>query len=281
MKLLRFGEPGRERPAALDTGGRMRDLTGRVSDIDGTALGEVGLAALRSIDLEALPLVPAGSRIGPCVAGVGKYICIGLNYTDHAAEAGMAVPKEPVIFLKATSSISGPDDDVILPRGSTQGDWEIELGFAIGTKAAYVSEADALKHVAGYFVANDVSERDFQLNHGGQWTKGKSCDSFGPIGPWLVTADEVPDPQKLNVQLAVNGVTMQSSSTSRMVFGVAQIVSYLSKFMTLHPGDIVATGTPSGVGLGRKPPLYLKPGDRMTASVEGLGQQNQRVVASP
>jgi 2-keto-4-pentenoate hydratase/2-oxohepta-3-ene-1,7-dioic acid hydratase in catechol pathway len=280
MKLLRFGEPGRERPAALDAAGAMRDLTGRVADIDASALSPAGLAALRGIDLESLPLVAAGSRIGPCVAGVGKFICIGLNYTDHAKEAGMDVPKEPPIFLKANSSIGGPDDDVVLPRGSTAGDWEVELGFAIGTTAAYVSESDALSHVAGYFTANDVSERNFQLNRGGQWTKGKSCDTFGPIGPWLVTADEVPDPQKLRLQLTVNGQTMQSGSTANMIFGVAFLVSYLSSFFTLHPGDIVSTGTPAGVGLGHKPPLYLKAGDRMTVSVEGLGEQHQLVVAS-
>jgi len=280
MKLLRFGEPGRERPAALDAAGAMRDLTGRVADIDASALSPAGLTALRGIDLESLPLVAAGSRIGPCVAGVGKFICIGLNYTDHAKEAGMDVPKEPPIFLKANSSIGGPDDDVVLPRGSKAGDWEVELGFAIGTTAAYVSESDALGHVAGYFTANDVSERNFQLNRGGQWTKGKSCDTFGPIGPWLVTADEVPDPQKLRLQLTVNGQTMQSGSTANMIFGVAFLVSYLSSFFTLHPGDIVSTGTPAGVGLGHKPPLYLKAGDRMTVSVEGLGEQHQLVVAS-
>jgi 2-keto-4-pentenoate hydratase/2-oxohepta-3-ene-1,7-dioic acid hydratase in catechol pathway len=279
MKLLRIGQPGRERPAALDAGGVLRDLSAHVADIDASALGEASLAALRALDLASLPIVPAGSRIGPCVAGVGKFVCIGLNYTDHAREAGMKVPDEPVIFLKATSSIGGPDDDVILPKGATQGDWEVELGFAIGRKASYVAEGEALKYVAGYFVANDVSERDFQLNHGGQWTKGKSCDTFGPIGPWLVTADEVPDPQKLALTLVVNGQTMQSGSTANMVYGVAFLVSYLSRFMTLHPGDIVATGTPSGVGLGRKPPVYLKAGDRMTVSVEGLGVQNQLVVA--
>jgi len=222
--------------------------------------------------------VPAGTRIGPCVGSVGKYVCIGLNYADHAAEAGMKLPAEPTIFMKATSSIIGPNDDVRLPRDATQGDWEVELGFAIGRTAAYVGEAEALSYVAGYFTANDVSERDFQINHGGQWTKGKSCDTFGPIGPWLVTRDEVADPQKLSLQLAVNGVTMQSSSTSKMVFGVAFIVSYLSRFMSLHPGDIVATGTPSGVGLGRKPQVFLKPGDRMTLAVQGLGEQSQLVV---
>ncbi len=280
MKLLRIGEPGRERPAALDANGNLRDLSAHVADIDANTLGEAGLATLRGLALESLPIVPAGARIGPCVGGVGKYICIGLNYSDHAREAGMKVPDEPVIFLKATSSIGGPDDDVVLPRGATQGDWEVELGFAIGRKAAYVAESEALSYVAGYFVANDVSERDFQINHGGQWTKGKSCDTFGPIGPWLVTTDEVADPQKLALSLSVNGRTMQSGSTANMVYGVAYLVSYLSRFMTLHPGDIVATGTPAGVGLGHKPPVYLKPGDRMIVAVEGLGEQHQLVVGS-
>lgn len=279
MKLLRFGEPGRERPGALDAAGTIRDLSGFVGDIDGSALGDAGLDALRKLDLTALPAVPAGTRIGPCVGHVGKYVCIGLNYADHAAEAGMKLPDEPTIFMKATSCIIGPNDDVRLPRGATQGDWEVELGFAVGKTASYVAEADALGYVAGYFTANDVSERDFQMNHAGQWTKGKSCDTFGPIGPWLVTRDQVPDPQNLRLQLAVNGATMQSGSTSKMVFGVAFIVSYLSRFMSLHPGDIVATGTPPGVGFGRKPQVFLKPGDRMTLSVEGLGEQSQLVVA--
>ena len=279
MKLLRFGRPGQERPAAIDAAGNMRDLSGRIKDINADVLGDAGLASLRAIDLTSLPLVPPGERIGPCVAGVGKFICIGLNYTDHAKEAGMDVPSEPPIFLKANSSIGGPADDIVLPRGSVKGDWEIELGFVIGKTASYVSENDALSYVAGYFTADDVSERDFQINRGGQWTKGKSCDTFGPIGPWLVTRDEVPDPQKLSLQLAVNGATMQSSSTSHMVFGVAFIVSYLSRFMSLHPGDIVATGTPPGVGLGMKPePKFLKPGDVVTLGVEGLGEQRQKVV---
>ncbi len=279
MKLLRCGDPGKERPAILDAGGAIRDLAGHVPDIHGAALGDAGLAALRKIDLQLLPVIPAGTRIGPCVGNVGKYVCIGLNYADHAAEAGMTLPKEPTIFMKATSSIIGPNDNVVLPKGATQGDWEVELGFVIGRKASYVDEAEALDYVAGYFVANDVSERDFQMNHGGQWTKGKSCDTFGPIGPWLVTRDEVPDPQKLNLKLSVNGAVMQSSSTAQMVFGVAKIVSHLSQFMSLYPGDIVATGTPSGVGLGRKPQVFLKAGDRMTVSVDGLGEQNQLVVA--
>jgi 2-keto-4-pentenoate hydratase/2-oxohepta-3-ene-1,7-dioic acid hydratase in catechol pathway len=279
MKLLRVGEPDRERPAARDGSGNVRDISGHVAELDGRTLSDANLDALRKLDLATLPLVPAGTRIGPCVANVGKYVCIGLNYADHANEAGMKLPSEPTIFMKATSCIQGPNDDVVLPKLSTQGDWEVELGFAIGRTAKYVSEQDALSYIAGYFVANDVSERDFQINHGGQWTKGKSCDTFGPIGPWLVTRDEVADPQKLSLQLDVNGATMQSSSTSKMVFGVAFIVSYLSRFMSLLPGDIVATGTPSGVGLGRKPPVYLKAGDRMTVRVEGLGEQNQRVVA--
>jgi 2-keto-4-pentenoate hydratase/2-oxohepta-3-ene-1,7-dioic acid hydratase in catechol pathway len=278
MKLLRFGEPGHERPGALDAAGTVRDLSAHVADIDARTLGDASLDVLRKLDLAKLPAVPAGTRIGPCVGNVGKYVCIGLNYADHAAETGMKLPTEPTIFMKATSCIIGPNDDVRLPRGSTQGDWEVELGFAIGRTAAYVEEAEALSYVAGYFTANDVSERDFQINHAGQWTKGKSCDTFGPIGPWLVTRDEVPDPQKLSLQLAVNGATMQSSSTAQMVFGVAFIVSYLSRFMSLHPGDIVATGTPPGVGLGRKPQVFLKPGDRMTVSVQGLGEQSQLVV---
>ncbi|HEV8020864.1 MAG TPA: fumarylacetoacetate hydrolase family protein, partial [Candidatus Lustribacter sp.] len=214
MKLLRAGEPGRERPAALDGSGAMRDLSGHIAELDGRTLSDASLDTLRKLDLATLPLVPAGTRIGPCVANVGKYVCIGLNYADHANEAGMKLPSEPTIFMKATSCIQGPNDDVVLPKMSTQGDWEVELGFAIGRKAQYVTEQDALSYVAGYFVANDVSERDFQINHGGQWTKGKSCDTFGPIGPWLVTRDEVADPQKLSLQLDVNGVTMQSSSTS-------------------------------------------------------------------
>jgi 2-keto-4-pentenoate hydratase/2-oxohepta-3-ene-1,7-dioic acid hydratase in catechol pathway len=280
MKLLRIGEPGRERPAALDGNGQLRDLSAYVADIDASALSESGLTALRGLNLDSLPLIAPGSRIGPCVGGVGKFICIGLNYTDHAREAGMDVPSEPPIFLKANSSLSGPDDDVVLPRGSVKGDWEIELGFVVGKTASYVSESDALDYVAGYFMADDLSERDFQLNRGGQWTKGKSCDTFGPIGPWLVTADDVPDPQKLKLELKVNGVTMQSGSTANMIFGVKYLVSYLSNFFTLHPGDIVSTGTPAGVGLGRKPQVFLKAGDRVTANVEGLGEQNQLVVAS-
>jgi 2-keto-4-pentenoate hydratase/2-oxohepta-3-ene-1,7-dioic acid hydratase in catechol pathway len=280
MKLLRIGEPGSERPAMMDDTGTLRDLSAHVSDIDANALSDAGRTGLRRLNPDALPAVPAGTRIGPCVAGVGKFICIGLNYADHAAEAGMTLPSEPAIFMKATSAISGPNDDIVLPRGAVTGDWEVELAFVIGTTAKYVDEAGALAYVAGYFTANDVSERDFQINRGGQWTKGKSCDTFGPIGPWLVTADEVPDPQKLGLHLAVNGQTMQSGSTANMVFGVAKIVSYLSQFMTLFPGDVVSTGTPAGVGLGRKPPVYLKAGDRVTASVDGLGEQNQLVVAS-
>ena len=278
MKLLRIGEPGEERPALLDTTGQLRDLSAHVTDIDGSALSDERLGALRALAIETLPLVAADTRVGACVTGVGKFICIGLNYADHAAEAGMALPEEPTIFLKATSSICGANDNIVLPKGATKGDWEVELGFVIGKKASHVSESQALAHVAGYFTVNDVSERDFQLHRGGQWTKGKSCDTFGPIGPWLVTADEVLDPQTLTVRLTVNGETMQHGSTKNMVFGVAQLVSYLSEFMTLFPGDIVATGTPAGVGLGHKPPVYLKPGDRVTASVEGLGEQSQLLI---
>ena len=281
MKLLRWGPKGAEKPGILDAGGVIRDLSGVVDDIKGEVLSDAGLEKLRGLDTGALPEVPAGTRIGACVAGTGKFICIGLNYADHAAESGMAVPPEPVIFMKATSAIQGPDDEVWIPRGSVKTDWEVELAFVIGKRAKYVSEADALEHVAGYCLTNDVSEREFQAERQGQWTKGKSCDTFGPIGPWLVTRDEVADPQKLKMWLKVNGETRQDGSTETMVYGVAHLVSYLSRFMGLEPGDIVTTGTPPGVGLGMKPPQFLKAGDVVELGIEGLGTQRQVFVDDP
>jgi 2-keto-4-pentenoate hydratase/2-oxohepta-3-ene-1,7-dioic acid hydratase in catechol pathway len=277
MKLLRVGPAGQEKPAILDKNGVVRDLSGKVADIAGEALSDAGLARLRALDLSALPAIAGGQRIGPCVAGVGKIICIGLNYSDHAAESGMAVPTEPILFLKASTAICGPNDDVLIPRNSEKTDWEVELGVVIGTDARYVSEAEALNHVAGYCVTNDVSERAFQMERGGQWTKGKSADTFAPLGPWLVTRDEVPDPQNLSMWLEVDGHRYQDGSTRTMVFGVAHLVHYVSQFMTLAPGDVISTGTPPGVGLGQKPPLYLRPGQVMKLSVESLGTQEQRV----
>jgi 2-keto-4-pentenoate hydratase/2-oxohepta-3-ene-1,7-dioic acid hydratase in catechol pathway len=279
MKLLRHGPAGAERPGMLDAAGQARDLSGLVADIGGAVLSDAGLAMLRGIDPATLPLVAPGTRLGPCVAGTGKFICIGLNYADHAAESGMAVPPEPVIFMKATSAICGPNDPIIIPRGSEKTDWEVELGVIIGTRAKYVSQADSIAHVAGYAVTNDVSERAFQTERAGQWTKGKSCDNFGQLGPWLVTRDEVPDPQNLSMWLTVNGQKMQNGSTRTMVYGVAHLVSYLSQFMTLHPGDVISTGTPPGVGLGMKPPRYLKPGEVVELGIQGLGQQRQDVIA--
>lgn len=279
MKLLRWGEAGAERPGMLDAGGEIRDLTGLVPDIGGAVIGDAGLAMLRGIDPRTLPLVPRGTRLGPCVAGVGKIICIGLNYADHAAESGMQVPPEPIIFMKATSALCGPDDPVIVPRGSEKTDWEVELAVIIGAKAKYVSEDTALAHVAGYAVMNDVSERAFQTERSGQWTKGKSCDNFGPLGPWLVTRDEVSNPQDLSMWLKVNGHAAQNGSTRTMVYGVAHLVSYLSQFMTLHPGDVISTGTPPGVGMGMKPPQYLRPGDVVELGIQGLGTQRQEVIA--
>ncbi|RGP38647.1 fumarylacetoacetate hydrolase family protein [Pseudotabrizicola alkalilacus] len=279
MKLLRHGAPGAERPGLLHSDGTIRDLTGIVPDIAGAVLSDAGLSALRGIDVGSLPVVSADTRLGPCVAGTGKFICIGLNYADHAAESGMPVPPEPVIFMKATSAIVGPHDPIIIPRTSEKTDWEVELAVIIGTKAKHVSEADALNHVAGYAVTNDVSERAFQTERAGQWTKGKSCDNFGQLGPWLVTRDEVADPQNLSMWLTVNGQTVQDGSTKTMVYGVAHVVSYLSQFMTLHPGDVISTGTPPGVGMGQKPPRYLKAGDVVELGIEGLGQQRQDVIA--
>ncbi|HTV09030.1 MAG TPA: fumarylacetoacetate hydrolase family protein [Candidatus Aquilonibacter sp.] len=281
MKLLRYGEPGAERPALLDSKGQIRELTYIVPDIAGNVLSPASLATLRSVDPSTLPAVPGNPRIGPCVAGVGKFICIGLNYSDHAAESGMVLPAEPIVFMKATSAICGPNDDVVIPRGSTKTDWEVELGVVIGSTAKYVSQEEALSHVAGYCVVNDLSERAFQLEGTGQWVKGKSADTFGPIGPWLVTADEVPDPQALGLWLEVDGHRFQNGTTRTMLFGVAYLISYLSRFMSLQPGDIISTGTPPGVGLGQKPPLYLRPGNVMTLGVDGLGQQRQRVLAYP
>ena len=278
MKLLRHGPAGRERPGLLDAQGQVRDLGGVVADIAGATLTDAGLASLRALDPRALPLVAAGTRLGPCVGAVGKFVCIGLNYADHAAESGMPIPAEPVVFGKWTSAIVGPDDDVQIPRGSTRTDWEVELGVVIGEGGRYIAQEDALRHVAGYCVVNDVSEREYQLERGGQWDKGKGCDTFGPIGPWLVTRDEVADPQRLALWLELNGRRMQDGNTRTMVFGVAHIVSYLSRFMSLQAGDVISTGTPPGVGLGRKPPLYLRAGDVMRLGIEGLGEQTQRVI---
>jgi ureidoglycolate lyase/2,4-diketo-3-deoxy-L-fuconate hydrolase len=284
MKLLRHGAPGQERPGLLDAQGRVRDLSHLVPDIAGKVLTPAGLAELRSLDIERLPIVPGtpqqGLRLGPCVGQVGKFVCIGLNYADHAAESGLPVPTEPVVFAKWTSAICGPDDDIQIPRGSVKTDWEVELGVVIGQGGRYIEQADALKHVAGYCVVNDVSEREWQLERGTQWDKGKGCDTFGPIGPWLVTADEVPDPQNLDLWLEVSGHRFQNGNTRTMVFGVAAIVSYLSRFMSLQPGDVISTGTPPGVGLGQKPPRYLKAGETMRLGIAGLGVQNQRTVSA-
>lgn len=279
MKLLRHGLMGAEKPGMLDEAGVMRDLSGQVTDIGGAVLGDAGLAAIRALDPAKLPELPAGTRIGAPVAGIGKMICIGLNYADHAAESGSQVPPEPLIFMKATSAIQGPNDPIVIPRGSEQTDWEVELGIVIGRAAKYVSEADAMDYVAGFVLANDVSERSYQKDRAGQWTKGKSCDSFGPLGPYLVTRDAVADPQKLAMTLSVNGEVMQNGSTETMVFGVAKLVSYLSEFMTLHPGDVISTGTPPGVAMGMETPRYLRPGDVVELEIEGLGQQRAEVVA--
>lgn len=279
MKLLRWGPPGEERPGILDGEGRIRDLSGVVRDIDGKAISPEGLAKIRAVDPSTLPLVQGEPRIGPCVAGVGKFMCIGLNYSDHAAETGAKVPPEPVLFLKATSAISGPYDDVRIPRGSKKTDWEVELGVVIGKAGRYIPEAQAMDHVAGYCIVNDVSERDWQTNRSGTWTKGKSSDTFGPLGPWLVTKDEIPDPQNLGMWLEVDGHRYQNGSTRTMVYGVRFLVHYLSEFFTLHPGDVISTGTPPGVGLGIKPePVFLKPGNRMRLGIDGLGVQEQRCV---
>lgn len=279
MKLLRYGPAGAEKPGMLDAGGAIRDLSGVLPDLTGAALSDAGLDAIRQLDPAALPAVPGTPRLGPCVAGVGKFICIGLNYADHAAESGMALPEEPVVFFKATSAITGPDDGIEIPRGSEKTDWEVELGVVIGRPAKYITEAEALDHVAGYCVVNDLSERDFQLHRSGQWVKGKSADSFGPIGPWLVTRDAVPNPQDLAMYLDINGERVQDGSTRTMHFTVAQVIAHLSQFMSLHPGDVISTGTPPGVGMGQTPPRYLKPGDRVELGIAGLGVQRQSVVA--
>ena len=281
MKLLRHGPKGAEKPGLLDPDGTIRDLSGVVGDIGGATLSDEGLERLRRLDAGRLPAVDPSVRLGPCVAGTGKFICIGLNYSDHAAETGASVPSEPIVFMKATSAICGPDDPVIIPRGSQKTDWEVELAVVIGRRAKYVAEADALGYVAGYAVSNDVSERAFQIERQGQWTTGKSADHFGPTGPWLVTRDEVADPQDLKLWLKVNGETRQDGSTRTRVYGVAHLVSYLSQFMSLQPGDIISTGTPPGVGMGMKPPTYLKAGDVIELGVEGLGEQRQVCIDDP
>jgi len=281
LKLVRFGAPGEEKPGLIDKDGSIRDLSSVVKDIDGSSLTKSSLERLRSVAVDDLPLVSGAVRLGPCVTGVGNFIAVGLNYADHAAESGMPVPAEPVLFNKAPSCIVGPDDTVLIPPGSEKTDWEVELAIVIGERASYVSEADALNYVAGYCVCNDVSERGYQLERGGgQWTKGKGCPTFGPLGPWLVTKDEVEDVHNLAMTLSVNGQTMQNGSTRTMVFQVPFLVSHISQFMTLMPGDVITTGTPPGVGMGMKPPRYLKPGDSIRVEIQGLGVQNQRVAAT-
>lgn len=280
MKLLRYGMPGQEKPGLLDAQGQIRDLSDVIADVGFEALLPASLDRIRKTDPATLPRVDGTPRIGPCVAGVGKFVCVGLNYSDHAAESGMAVPKEPIIFMKATSSIVGPNDDVEIPRGSEKTDWEVELGVVIGQTAKYVTEADAMAHVAGYCVVHDVSERAFQLEGTGQWVKGKSADTFGPIGPWLVTTDEVPDPHNLDLWLELDGKRVQNGNTRTMVFNVPYLVSYLSRFMSLRPGDIISTGTPPGVGHGMKPPVYLREGNVVRLGVQGLGEQRQKMVRS-
>ena len=278
MKLVRFGAAGDEKPGVIDEHGNLRDLSAYIEDITAQNLSDEKLSELSKINLNTLPIMDKSTRLGACVSGVGKFICIGLNYADHAKEAGMEVPPEPVIFMKATSAICGPTDPILLPRGSVKTDWEVELAVVIGKKAKYVELADAMSYVAGYAASNDISERTYQLEGSGHWTKGKSCDSFGPLGPYLVTKDEIPDPQNLSMWLSVNGQKMQDGSTSTMVYGVAFLVHYISQFMSLMPGDIISTGTPPGVGLGMTPPIYLKPGDIVTLGVEGLGEHNQTVI---
>ncbi|MBO6917344.1 MAG: fumarylacetoacetate hydrolase family protein [Rhizobiaceae bacterium] len=277
MKLVRYGAEGQEKPGIIDAEGNIRDLSAVVSDIDGAALSKASLAKLSELDVNGLPVVQGEQRFGPCVGSIGKFMCIGLNYSDHAAESNLPIPDHPILFMKATSAVVGANDTVFLPRGSETSDWEVELGVVIGEKCKYVSEDEALDYVAGYCVANDVSERTFQTKLTGQWTKGKSCDTFGPIGPWLVTADEVGDPQDLDMWLDVNGQRMQTGTTSTMIFTVATIISHLSQMMTLHPGDVISTGTPPGVGMGMKPPVYLKKGDVMSLSISKLGTQTQNV----
>jgi 2-keto-4-pentenoate hydratase/2-oxohepta-3-ene-1,7-dioic acid hydratase in catechol pathway len=281
VKLLRYGQPGHEKPALLDHSGQLRDLSVLIPDLAGHHLSPQSLDRIAALNPNTLPAVSGHHRLGPCVSHSGKFICIGLNYSDHAAETGNPAPAEPVVFMKATSAIMGPNDNVVIPRHSKKTDWEVELGVVIGSHAKYTSEANALQHVAGYCVINDLSERAFQLESTGQWTKGKSADTFGPIGPWLVTKDEVPDPQNLKMWLKVNDHPYQNGSTKTMIFSVAHIVSYLSRFMSLHPGDIISTGTPPGVGMGQKPQVFLKPGDKIHLGIQGLGEQNQTVIADP
>lgn len=278
MKLVRYGNPGKEKPGLIDAAGKLRDLSGVVPDLGPAQLSDAVLAKLLKLKTDKLPLVRGKPRMGAPVNGIGKFIAIGLNYSDHAKEAGMPIPKEPIVFTKAISSIQGPDDNVMLPKGSVKGDWEVELGVVIGKQARYVTQKSALDYVAGYVLSNDVSEREFQLERGGQWDKGKGCDTFGPLGPWLVTKDEIPNPQKLAMWLDVNGQRMQTGNTKTMIFSVAKIVSHLSEYMTLLPGDVIITGTPPGVGMGMKPQRFLKAGDVITLGIEGLGTQTQRVV---
>ena len=284
MKLVRYGQPGKEKPGLIDADGKLRDLSGVIADLTPEHLSDKALAKLAKLKADKLPLVKGKKRFGPPVSRTGKFIAIGLNYADHAAESNMPIPKEPIVFMKSTTCIQGPDDDVMLPKGSKKTDWEVELGIVIGTRARYVSQKDAFNYVAGYCTVNDVSEREYQLERGGTWDKGKGCDTFGPIGPWLVTRDEVPNPQNLSMWLDLNGVRMQNGSTKTMIFGVAKLVSYVSQFMTLEPGDIITTGTPPGVGMGIKKngkpaPIFLKRGDVMKLGIEGLGEQTQKVVA--
>ena len=281
MRLVRCGQPGEEIPGLIDANGIMRDLSGHVDDIDGRILDDVSLARLRKLDLASLPEINRKSRLAPCVAHVGKFLCIGLNFHDHAEETGLPIPAHPILFMKATSSISGPNDDIVRPRNAAQIDWEVELGVVIGKAAKYVTEDEALDYVAGYCVVNDLSERNFQMHLTGQWTKGKSCDGFGPVGPYLLTRDEVSDPQNLDMSVTVNGTTMQNGNSRDMIFSVRQIIAHLSELMTLHPGDIIATGTPAGVGMGQKPnPVYLQDGDEIVTTIAGLGSQRQFVVAN-
>jgi len=284
MKLVRYGKPGQEKPGLIDSHGQLRDLSKVIQDVSPDQLSDKALAKLRKLKTDKLPLVKGKPRMGCPISHISKFVAIGLNYADHAAEAGMPIPKEPIVFLKANNSIQGPDDNVMLPKGSVKSDWEVELGIVIGTEARYVSQKDALNHVAGYCVVNDVSEREYQLERGGSWDKGKGCDTFGPIGPWLVTRDEVPNPQKLHMWLDHNGQRMQDGNTKTIIFGVAKLVSYVSQFMTLNPGDVITTGTPPGVGMGVKKngkpaPVFLKAGDTMALGIEGLGVQHQHVVA--
>ena len=279
MKLLRFGNSGEEKPGIIDSNGKIRDLSNVIDDINGQTISQESLGKLKKLDILSLPEVTGNPRIGPCVNDVGKFLCIGLNYSDHAAETGLEPPEEPILFAKATSAIIGPNDDVEIPRTSSATDWEVELGIIIGKKAKYISENDAKNYIAGYCVVNDVSERDFQIKRSGQWTKGKSCDTFGPIGPYLVTTDEIEDVQNLSMYLDVNGKRMQTGSTKTMIFSAYHIVHYLSQFMTLFPGDVIATGTPPGVGMGMKPAVYLKPGDVMKLGIDNLGDQEQKCVS--